>query len=174
MLWKPFSIFHTKKSSTVQHMGLLLGHSLSCACTARARLWKPTCPRCHMQTAPRNQTLLDVLLSSAPQKEKQRKAIKVECCVFCESQSNVCLRSQGGTYSGLQSRQALFDPWKERGKPSCSKPTSLWGESTFSQQYFSFYHCSHLQLSRGCDASVTPMIDGQEVMRHCHSLIVCV
>lgn len=150
-------------------------YSLYRAWTARARLWKPTCPRCHTQTVPRNQTRIPVgLLSLTPQEQKQRKAIKAAFCVFCESQSNVCLRSQGSIYNGLQSRQALFDPWEERGKPSCWKPSSVWGESTFSQQLFSFYCCSHLQLSRGCDAGVIPVIDGQGVMRHCHSPVVSV
>lgn len=105
-------------------------------------------------------SLWDFLLSLTPQEQKQRKAIKAAFCVFCESQSNVCLRSQGSIYNGLQSRQALFDPWEERGKPSCWKPSSVWGESTFSPQLFSFYRCSHLQLSRGCDAGVIPVIDG--------------
>lgn len=55
-------------------------------------------------------SLWAVLLSLTPQKQKQRKAIKVEFCVFCESQSSVCLRSQGSGHSGLQSGQTLFDP----------------------------------------------------------------
>lgn len=110
-------------------------------------------PTCKLYPGITPGSLWAVLLSLTPQKQKQRKAIKVELCVFCESQSNVCLCSQGSRYSGLQSRQALFDPWKERGKLSCSKPSSVWGESTFSQQLFSFYHCRHLQLPRGCDAN---------------------
>lgn len=73
MLWKPFSIFPAQKNSPVQHMGLLVGYTLYCACTARAGLWKPTCPRCHMQTAPRNQTRFPVGHSSEHHRNRNRE-----------------------------------------------------------------------------------------------------
>lgn len=81
------------------------------------------------------------------------KQSRLNFVCFVNHKAKCSLHSQGARCSGLQSRQALFDPWKETGKLFCSKPSSVWGEITFSQQLFSFYHCSHLQLSRGCDAS---------------------
>lgn len=93
-------------------------------------------------------SLWAVLLSLTPQKQKQRKAIKVEFCVFCESQSNVCLCSQGSRYSGLQSRQALFDPWKEREAVLLKAQLSLGRRHIFSTVIFFLSLSSFAGLQR--------------------------
>lgn len=74
MLWNPLSIFHGEKNIPVQHLGPLVGYSLHCACTATARLWKPTCPKCRMQSIPRNWTgsLWAVILSWKPGRETEK------------------------------------------------------------------------------------------------------
>lgn len=178
MLWNPLSVIHREKNIPGPHSGPLVRYSLHCACTATARLWAPASPKCHLWSITRNRTSPCGLFFWADnQGKKHRKA------TWVEPQSKA-----GAMYalSGLHFQAA--DPagyragrtpliLEVREKLCCPKPSAIWGEkhifSTINFFVPLWLFEALLRTWCWCNPHLS-WTDGQQVMRHRCSLIVCI
>lgn len=109
-----------------------------------------------MQTVPRNQTRFpggcsSELNTTETETEKQSRLNFV--CFVNHKASAVCILKAPDAVDYKVGRLSLILE-KRQGSCSAQSPVQS-GEKPHFLKLFSFYHCSHLQLSRGGDASVT-------------------